>query len=96
MEQIGKPKEALEGDIQSVLLESEEQYSSLQLFFLRRLGRLLQLRQQQAGQLNREGLHLLDRAIFATYCDCVDMGVGEGAQRIVQRLTVSGQQRPEN
>ncbi|MFQ5879572.1 MAG: hypothetical protein ACE5IZ_05315 [Dehalococcoidia bacterium] len=96
MEQIGRPKQALEGDIRSILLEGEERYSSLQLFFLQRLGRLLQLRQQQASQLNREGLRLLDRAIFSTYCDCVDLGVGGEAQRFVQRLALSGQKRPEN
>lgn len=96
MEQLGKPREAVEDDVHLDLLEGEERYSSLQIFFLRRLSRLLQVRQQQAGQLNSDGLRLLDRVIFSTYCDCVDQGLGQEAQRVVQRLTVSGQSRPEN
>lgn len=96
MEQLGKPRDAVEDDVQFDLLEGEERYSSLQLFFLRRLSRLLQVRQQQAGQLNSDGLRLLGRAIFSAYCDCVDQSLGQEAQRVVQRLAVSGQSRPEN
>ena len=96
MEQVGQPREIVEDNVHLDLVEGEERYSSLQLFFLRRLSRLLQVRQQQAGQLNGEGLRLLDGAIFSTYCDCVDLGLGQEAQRVVQRLTVGSHSQPEN
>jgi hypothetical protein len=72
-------------DDSAALLEgAEDRYSSLQLHFLRRLNRLLRLRQQQREQLKPEGLRLLDRAIFATYRDCATAGVSAEAQRVVQ------------
>jgi hypothetical protein len=55
------------------------------LHFLRRLNRLLRLRAEQSRQLNGEGLRLIDRAIYSTYCDAVDLGVPAEAQSLVQR-----------
>src|SRR3990172_3580161 len=72
--------------------EKQRAYSSLQLFFLVRLSRLLQLRQYYAGLAGHDTseLRLLDRAIFATYCDCIDTGVGEDARDLFsQRSTIS-------
>jgi hypothetical protein len=66
--------------------ESEAPYSPLQLHFLRRLNRLLRLRADQSAQLNEDGVRLLDRAVYSTYCDAVDMGVAEEAQKLVHRL----------
>jgi hypothetical protein len=74
-------------DMLSPILESEGAYSSLQLHFLRRLNRLLRLRKQQQGQLNEEGLRLIDRAIYSTYCDAVDLGVAAEAQKLLHTLT---------
>jgi hypothetical protein len=72
-------------DDSSALLEgTEDRYSSLQFYFLRRLNRLLRLRQQQRDNLKAEGLRLLDRAIFATYRDCAAAGVSAEAQKVVQ------------
>ena len=59
-------------DISYALGMDESQYSDLQLHFLRRLNRLLDLREHKAYQVNAEGLGLLDRAIFSTYRDFVD------------------------
>ena len=70
-----------------LVFSEEGQFTTLQLYFLRRLNRLAQLRQQQASHLNGDGLKLLDRAIFSVYCDCLDQGVGETAQAILHRLT---------
>src|SRR3990172_6573765 len=50
----------------SPLTESEASYSPLQLHFLRRLNRLLRLRQEQSAELNGEGVRLIDRAIYST------------------------------
>jgi len=57
--------------------------------YLQRLRRLLQLRKNHEGRLNPEGIRLLDRSIYATYCDCVSVGSLEAAQEIVQRSKVN-------
>jgi hypothetical protein len=58
----------------------------LQWVYLRRLRRLLQLRKDHEGQLNRDGLLLLDKSIYATNCDCITVGGGEEASRIIQKF----------
>ena len=72
----------------SPIKESESSYSPLQLHFLSRLNRLLRLRGEQSGQLNDEGLHLIDRAIYSTYCDATDIGVTAEAQKLLHRFAV--------
>ncbi|HEV8575124.1 MAG TPA: hypothetical protein VGR43_10510 [Dehalococcoidia bacterium] len=69
----------------SRIKESEGSYSTLQLYFLKRLSRLLHLRIEQSGQLNDEGMHLIDRAIYSTYCDAADLGVTAEAQKLLHR-----------
>ncbi len=64
---------------------SEGSLSPMQSHFLQRLSRLLKLRSEQSDQLNDDGLRLIDRTIYATYCDAVDVGVTEEAQRLLQR-----------
>ncbi len=65
--------------------ESESSYSPLQLYFLRRMHRMLRLRNEQGAQLNDDGVYLIDRAIYSTYCDAVEMGVMDEAQKLLQR-----------
>ncbi len=89
-----RPEEGI-GEAPS-LLEAEERYSSLQLHFLRRLQRLLRVRSEQGGQLNAEGIRLLDRAIYSTYCDCVDMGISGEAQQLLRRFPVPSADRRDN
>ncbi len=72
----------------SPITESEASYSPLQLHFLRRLNRMLRLRREQSDQLNGEGVRLIDRAIYSTYCDAADLGVVEDAQKLLHRLAV--------
>ncbi len=60
----------------------------LQGIYLRRLRRLLQLRRNHEGQLNSEGIRLLDKSIYATYCDCVSVGAPEAAQEVLRRSSV--------
>ena len=57
----------------------------MQGVYLRRLRRLLQLRKSHEGQLNFEGMRLLDKSIYATYCDCVSVGALEAAQEVLRR-----------
>jgi hypothetical protein len=69
--------------------ENEADYSPLQLHFLRRLQRLLRLRNEQSDELNGDGLRLIDRAIYATYCDATDVGVAEAAQDILRKVPIA-------
>ena len=73
----------------SPITESESSYSDVQLHFLRRLNRLLRLRQEQSAGLNGEGVRLIDRAIYSTYCDAADAGVVVEAQKLLRRLPVA-------
>lgn len=84
-------QESREGfvEMRSLSRESEGGYSPLQLHFLRRLSRLLRLRAEQAGQLNEDGVRLIDRAIYSVYCDAVDVGAAEEAQRLLHRSAVA-------
>ena len=66
---------------------NEGSLSPMQSHFLQRLNRLLKLRSEQSGQLNEDGLRLMDRTIYATYCDAVDVGVTEEAQGLLHRPT---------
>ena len=91
-----RPEDGTE-EIISLLREEESTYSALQLHFLRRLNRLLRLRYEQGTQLNAEGVRLLDWAIYSTYCDCVDLGMGQNAQKLLHRYPVaSAGQRSES
>ncbi len=58
--------------------------------YLARLRRLLRLRRDHFDELNDQGLRLLDRSIFAAYCDCIDIGQGDAARAVLKdvRLTV--------
>ena len=66
-----------------------------------RLERLLRLRRQHELELNRQGLRLLDRAVFAAYCECRDHGTDGEARRLLRqarleeaRSTARRQQAP--
>src|SRR3972149_4178223 len=80
----------------SPLTESEASYSPLQLHFQRRLTRLLRLRQEQSTELNGEGVRLIDRAIYSTYCDACDVGVAAEAQKLLRRLPVTSRSHPQS
>jgi hypothetical protein len=69
-------------------LETEGSYSPLQRHYLSRLERMLRLRAEQVGQLNEDGVRLIDRAIYSTYCDAVDLGVTEDAQRLLHKHAI--------
>lgn len=68
-------------------LEGEDDLSTLQTAYLRRLRRLLRLRTDHHEDLNEQGLWLLDRSIFTTYRDCLELGMGFVAQGIIRRLS---------
>ncbi|MCS7276084.1 MAG: hypothetical protein NZ695_03610 [Dehalococcoidia bacterium] len=66
----------------------EGRYSNLQSYFLGRLERLLRQRYEHQDLLSPEAVRLLDRAIYSTYCDCLDLGVGSEAQRLLRQFPV--------
>lgn len=59
--------------------------------YLSRLRRLLRLRRDHYDELNDQGLRLLDRSIFAAFCDCVDIGQTKAAKDVLKnvRLTLA-------
>lgn len=85
MEYLGAPEDVRDG-LAAILEGSEDRYSKLQLYFLRRLNYLLRLRQQRGRQMDGASLRLLDRAIFATYRDCAATGVTADAQKVIQTI----------
>jgi hypothetical protein len=88
MEYLRTPE--LKGEEAAILEGSEDRYSKLQLYFLRRLNYLLRSRQQQrAHGTDAVTLRLLDRAIFATYRDCAAAGVTADAQKVIQTTIAS-------
>jgi hypothetical protein len=56
---------------------------ALRRLLLKRLERLLRLRREHEPELNRQGLRLLDHAVFAAYCSCREAGAGEDARHII-------------
>jgi hypothetical protein len=52
--------------------------------FIGRLQRLLRLRRDYREDLNPLGFRLLDRAIYATYRDCVDYGAEQRARTLME------------
>ncbi len=67
-------------------------------FFLARLRRMVAVRREQ-GPLLQTGeleLRLLDKAVYSTFCDCLDLGVGDEARAVLrQEELVAGDEAPE-
>lgn len=61
--------------------------ASLREIYLQRLTRLQQLRQRHQSELNGSGLRLLDRSVFAAYCDCRDAGAEDEAREVLAGAT---------
>jgi hypothetical protein len=53
--------------------------------FVNRLERLLRMRKDYREDLNPLGLRLMDRAIDATYSDCIQYGAADQARAIMSR-----------
>jgi len=57
----------------------------MQRVFLLRVRRLTWLRRSCAGQLDDSVLKVLDKAIYSTYCDCVELGVADEARQLLKK-----------
>ena len=58
--------------------------------FVRRLKRLMRLRREYVDDVNAVGRRLLDRALYATYRDCLEDGAGHEAAEIMADHPVPG------
>jgi len=56
-----------------------------QRIFLLRLRRLIWLRRNCAGQVDDSVLKVLDKAIYSTFCDCLEVEVAEEARRLLKQ-----------
>lgn len=66
------------------LRKLESSYQPLQVFFLYRLDRLLELLAH--GHAEGDWMRsLLNRAIYSTFLDCIREGVGEEAREMLRR-----------
>ena len=56
----------------------------MQLLFLLRLSRLLRQREEYAKLLSPDDwrMKLFNKAIYSTFCDCVQLGIGEDAKTL--------------
>ncbi len=57
-------------------------------YALDRLRRLLRTRLDKGDQLNEAGVRLLNRAIYSTYCDAVNLGAGDEARQCLEAVAV--------
>ena len=62
---------------------------SLRAVYTKRLRRLLRLRDDHESELNVQGLRLLDRAIFAAFCACRDVGAEAEAKKVLATANVT-------
>jgi len=60
-------------------------YTVTQRFFLGRLERLVGLRRAPDSHLEAWQQALVSRAIYSTYCDCVEQGLANIAQVVIHR-----------
>lgn len=62
-------------------------YSPVQLLFLLRLARLLRQRQEYLNVVSSDDwrMRLLNKAIYSTYCDCLEQGIGDDAKALFER-----------
>ena len=60
-------------------------YTVVQRFFLGRLERLVGMRGAPDAHLETWQRTLVNRAIYSTYCDCVEQGLADIAQRVIHR-----------
>lgn len=62
--------------------------SPIQSLFLNRLSRLLRLKEEwRERRLPADWrTRLIDKAIYSTYCDCVEVGAAETARELIDRV----------
>jgi hypothetical protein len=63
-------------------------YTPAQMLYLVRLKSLIAKRQQYAGRVDPGDwrMRLLDKALYSTYTDCVDLGITGEARDLLRQL----------
>ncbi len=64
---------------------SGQTYKQTQLLFLLRLAHLLDLRRKKSAEEDETLIKLLDRAIYSTFMDCLEQGVGDEARSLLHQ-----------
>ena len=67
-------------------ISGESATGSVRVALLRRLRRQLALRYRAVQFLDEQDVRLLDRSIYATYCDCLDLEMGDEARRLLDEV----------
>lgn len=62
--------------------------NEMQALFLERLRKLLE-RRYGGGKLDVEQQRLLDRAIYSSFCDCIEQGLSEPARSLLRQHQAS-------
>ena len=59
----------------------------MQLLFLLRLSRMLRQKEEYAKLLSPDDwrMKLFNKAIYSTFCDCVQQGIGDDAKALFQQ-----------
>lgn len=62
-------------------------YSPVQLFFIQRLSHLIKQRRENVNLIPATDwkIRLLNKALYSTYRDCVELGLGEEARQLLER-----------
>ncbi|MHB1162190.1 MAG: hypothetical protein ACYC3V_17940 [Chloroflexota bacterium] len=66
----------------------------LQRFFLARLQRMVAVRREQDPEAGDPNLRLLDKAVYSTFCDCLDLGAGDEARAALRHEPVDLRGKP--
>jgi hypothetical protein len=63
--------------------------TEMQALFLVRLRTLLERRYKQGAKLSAGDLLMLDKAIYSTFCDCLQLGLSEQARALLRDVQES-------
>jgi len=63
--------------------------SETQALFLIRLRSLLDRRYKQGAKLTDDQRHMLDKAIYSTFCDCLELDVSAQARTLLRDVQES-------
>jgi len=62
---------------------------ALRAVYLKRLQRLVRLRRQHEEELNKQGIRLLEKSVFAAYCACREVGAEQEAMKVLQAAGIA-------
>ena len=74
-------------DPQAMCPADSTRYSSVQLFFIIRLSKLIGQRRDCERALDTDDwrMNLLNKSIYSAYRDCVELGIGEDARTLFRQ-----------